>query len=662
MILNRVKIKNYRQYRDVEIDFAKDSSKNFTIIKGNNGTGKTTLLNALTWCLYGKEIHNYGHYSAMSICNNKTANTTEDDKDIEVSVEIEFIDDENQLLTFKRSQIFYMKNGNLRERSPKTNFLVIKQRGKDFIIEENDQYTVQRTIPKTVEDYFFFDGARLGDYFQTNSNQNIKDAVYQLSQLNLLENITENLNKVIEQYTQKQKKLDPNTGNINEQINHCIDEISKLEKEQEKNEQIIEEAKEDLKDKRKQLIELGSTTVNEAVNKESKLEENIKFYNNKLYGSDGTKGLVNDRRELIVKTYPYMLTYNKFKKFLSLGEDSRERGHIPPSIKKSFLKDLLEEGKCICGCDLSEDDEHRKLIERLYEETDPLTDESESVTSDLNHVRDVILNRLSKFKEDSLKLDKDIRNYENKLDEDNKELKKVRAIIANSSVQKIRELEALISNLRDMIDNKNRALGQNEIRLTNKRNELEKLQTQLRKSGNDVTKYNTYAKKIEFCRESQEASKKIYYSLKEDMKERISELTKNQFLKIQWKNEEFIDINLNSNYEVSIINKTGGIEKPGDLSDGEKLCLGLCFMSALHEISGFKLPIVMDTPLGILDVDMKNNIAKFLPEFVNGRQIVLLVTGTEYDDDFRDILYDHIGKEYTISWKNSSEGKESKVI
>ena len=108
--------------------------------------------------------------------------------------------------------------------------------------------------------------------------------------------------------------------------------------------------------------------------------------------------------------------------------------------------------------------------------------------------------------------------------------------------------------------------------------------------------------------------------------------------------------------------ETGDIEKPGDLSDGEKLCLGLCFMSALHRISGFDLPIVMDTPLGNLDVDMRQNIAKFLPEFVEGKQIILLVTGTEYTSDFRDILYHNIGKEYTIHWDNSENGKESKVI
>ena len=56
------------------------------------------------------------------------------------------------------------------------------------------------------------------------------------------------------------------------------------------------------------------------------------------------------------------------------------------------------------------------------------------------------------------------------------------------------------------------------------------------------------------------------------------------------------------------------------------------------------------------------NIAEFLPNFVGNKQTVLLVTGTEYTSDFRDILYHNIGKEYTINWDNSENGKESKVV
>ena len=55
MILKSLYLKNYRTYRGPEtIDFA-TGSKNITIIKGNNEVGKTTIMNAITWCLYGQE-------------------------------------------------------------------------------------------------------------------------------------------------------------------------------------------------------------------------------------------------------------------------------------------------------------------------------------------------------------------------------------------------------------------------------------------------------------------------------------------------------------------------------------------------------------------------------------------------------------------------------
>ena len=76
---------------------------------------------------------------------------------------------------------------------------------------------------------------------------------------------------------------------------------------------------------------------------------------------------------------------------------------------------------------------------------------------------------------------------------------------------------------------------------------------------------------IEFCEKADEASKFVYKTLTNNMKDEIQNLTKDKFIKIQWKEDEFVDIKLDSNYELSIINKTGDIEKPGDLSDGEKL-------------------------------------------------------------------------------------------
>ena len=45
---------------------------------------------------------------------------------------------------------------------------------------------------------------------------------------------------------------------------------------------------------------------------------------------------------------------------------------------------------------------------------------------------------------------------------------------------------------------------------------------------------------------------------------------------------------------------------------------------------------------------MKLNISKTLPEYVEGNQVALLVTGEEYTDSFREGIIDKVGKEYVI--------------
>lgn len=55
MILEQAIIHNFRQYYGTfKIVFSRDKQKNITVIHGENGTGKTALLNAFSWCLYGK--------------------------------------------------------------------------------------------------------------------------------------------------------------------------------------------------------------------------------------------------------------------------------------------------------------------------------------------------------------------------------------------------------------------------------------------------------------------------------------------------------------------------------------------------------------------------------------------------------------------------------
>ncbi len=57
MRIEKIKLKSYRQYRDVELSFKQTSGNDLHIIVGKNGMGKTNLLNAINWCLYKEEPH-----------------------------------------------------------------------------------------------------------------------------------------------------------------------------------------------------------------------------------------------------------------------------------------------------------------------------------------------------------------------------------------------------------------------------------------------------------------------------------------------------------------------------------------------------------------------------------------------------------------------------
>ena len=55
MIIKSMTIENYRPYKGpVSLEFAR-GDKNVTIIQGRNDAGKTSFINAFTWCLYDKE-------------------------------------------------------------------------------------------------------------------------------------------------------------------------------------------------------------------------------------------------------------------------------------------------------------------------------------------------------------------------------------------------------------------------------------------------------------------------------------------------------------------------------------------------------------------------------------------------------------------------------
>lgn len=55
MIIHKLEMYNFRQYIGYqEVKFSTDPDKNVTVFIGVNTSGKTTIIRAFEWCLYGK--------------------------------------------------------------------------------------------------------------------------------------------------------------------------------------------------------------------------------------------------------------------------------------------------------------------------------------------------------------------------------------------------------------------------------------------------------------------------------------------------------------------------------------------------------------------------------------------------------------------------------
>ena len=88
----------------------------------------------------------------------------------------------------------------------------------------------------------------------------------------------------------------------------------------------------------------------------------------------------------------------------------------------------------------------------------------------------------------------------------------------------------------------------------------------------------------------------------------------------------------------------------GSLSAGETEVLAFSFLSALSSISGFEFPVIIDTLFGRISKKTRINFTQILPTVMKDKQIIILVTDTEFTEDLAKILKPNISKYYRINY------------
>ena len=699
LAITSIVIENYRQYYGEQEIIIKPDNKFINTILGENGAGKSNILNAINYCLYLTEPHLKGKSQKMPIINTKAVNDAKKGELIRMKVEM-IIEGKN--MKYKISRIVQaIKHELIKEEingeevykvgqvenigmfqvgvNPglQSSFLIARK-GERGWVEKPIETMVQQLLPPELGPFFFLDGEFLESLHSTFGN--IKKGVEELSHLSItfetikhLEQVIRHLEKrttginrdadeqlAIKTSTDQWLKSINSLGDIEAAENYENMRMSELPDtkyhpksgrprlETKKQDRDFVKAK--IKEVDDELLKLQAANVREWTKTLQRLESDIPRKQEKL------DGLQMRKMNSLIRTTPFVYIQSAVDYTIKLVDEKREKGELPVKYADVFVNDLKEKGSCICGSVL--DPEKLKIIENW------------KTKSQLSEKLDTAVEAVADFKIKKRNLNFDLSNIDDKrkeisdlLDEIERlddEVAELKTKLKDSPEKTVAELyeqrEAREKQLEDL-DREMGGLDTEIIFAESQKNNADSEYNRILKSHNKLQKDQ---KKIALFQRALNNLQTVRDIVLMRVRDVVQNKTKENFFNLIWKKEAFKNVTLSGDYRLSVVNHHG-YDVTQNLSAGEKLVLALSFISAIRQISAIKMPLIIDTPLGKISGKPTKNVADFLPKYFENTQVTLLVTDKEYrfidpaiNSTFRELLKDNVNKEYELFFDETS--------
>ena len=353
MLLQSIKLENFRQFRNESIDFADgNNGKNVTIIIGENGTGKTTFAQAFFWCLYGET-----EFSDKNMLNKVVASELRPGQEAKVQVVLKLKHGDVDY-TLIREQI-YRKDASNRIKPDNTVFDIAKKDASgntSYIKKTACESEVKGILPKELSRYFFFDGERIEKMSKDISNgkkaTDFADAVKGLLGLNGMYSAIQHFNprvrtSVISNYessynSQSNAKIKEYT----DIINRCNADIEQIDARIEELDTEIETATIRKGEKVKELKQYEEG---------EKLQEEKEKLQRKIVAAEKSKANVY---KLMSKDFNGNLSsffsISLIQRALELLSEKDFAGKDIPYMHAKTIEYLLKQKVCLCGTHLDE--------------------------------------------------------------------------------------------------------------------------------------------------------------------------------------------------------------------------------------------------------------------------------------------------------------------
>ena len=650
MRLKSIKCENYRQYVDIRINFEKSTEYDMHILKARNGIGKTTILNAINWCLYGDEPHSSGIRNDGSksdvIRNNKlpiynqeapenALNEGLDTFNVSVTIELEH---KGEVYEIIRCQEYDAKRKIQKDKDDYRGYILpLDGETKSLKPEEIEQIR-EKFLPKSIRECFYFDGEQLDYYFDGRKSAKIKENVYVIAQIKVLDQVERNLEDLEKRYKKAVRDACPDISQFEKRYDAAIkasnDKKSLIEEKQKENEEIeneIRKISDEISGRENaknidELYEQWKDVLKECESKQIELNRKLRDFN--------------------VKYFIKLALFNTNKSNVEYISKRKEEGTVS-SFDFEEIKRCLDNNECtLCGANLSIEavQKLKKLLSSME------YNESSRKLSDINKyiLKSIEVEQFENEKEEILS---DIRKNEKALNDAKEKTNQLHMRInelgGSEAAEEVKRLLNKKECLQSRLKLNSEAIGKYKEQLASLENK-ELIEKNALETAIANTKYCEGTKeKYNFAKNAHSIIAKIKKDIECVMRQKIEKETFDIFTKLEWKKDAFSRVELSADYILNLYSKKTDESCAGSLSAAERELLALAFILAIHSVSGYNSFLFIDTPVGKISDENRVNFASVLRDISREKQIVIAFTPSEYSSEISEILYPGVVSSFT---------------
>ena len=653
--INKLTVQNFGPYHGKQsLEFS--DLDGVTIIWGDNGFGKTSIMNAFRYVLWGNL---YGRKrQCLQPCTFVNIPSLVDGEDMLVELYMNYNGSDCIV-----SRGLHRVGGEGTKAEDYEAIFKVKVDTKTLNKEESDEF-LATAFPDRISRFYLFDGELLGEYEdlldeQDESGAKIKKSIEDILGIPILENSRKNIESIRSNFNKEATNLakkEESTEKISEAYDKDVEELEHVEQSKIDLERKLDDERNE-ETRISDLMASNSTFsgyISQKSEKENKLKEDketLEKTKEKVipYVEEAWKEVLNPVIEEAIRCLDSSVAYIREKEtngksllFVSeyiAKQLSSHPNHCPicdntlsinlqEKILAHFNKDQLLEistaekdqldaassrvamlRKCLAGSKKGE-------ISILLEQIDTLSIAIDLTSADINDIKS-----------------------------------RIEAIGSTATEEEVRELPKQLSNCLKKIEEIKQGIKDADDQIALVKAAIEKLDILLQKNSKNPD-VKIAKNKEKFTARLGDLFEESIAQFRDKLKADV-ESDSSSFFRAISNDPDYDHLLINDSYGLQIIGSDGLIVP--NRSSGYEQVVAISLISALHKNAPIEGPIFMDSTFQRVDGRHKQKIIKNLHTF--GHQVIVLAYYNEMGDitEVKESLGSHLLKEYRLNHKNSKE-------